>query len=365
MPRISVILPCRNEEKTIAACIHQIKSVFKKNKIDGEIIVSDSSSDNSYEIAKGLGVEVVKHRRIGYGIAILKGLYKASGEIIVFADSDGTYDFDEIPKLINELDSCDLVIGNRLGGSLKKGAMPWHHRFIGNPLLSRSLNLLFKTKVSDAHSGFRAIRKEDFYKLDLKTTGMEFATEMIIKAAKNAMMIKEVPITYLPRVGESKMRSFRDGWRHLRFMLMFSPTYLFLIPGLILLSIGFILLTLMLYGRFIVQGADISPYSTLLGSFLTILGYQVINLGLYSRIYAIHTGFEKHDKLIDKLAETIPLEKGVIIGTSIIILSLVNIIVKFSSASFPAVVFSLTLAILGFQTFFSVFFISMMLIEKK
>ncbi len=358
---VSVILPCRNEELTIGKCIQQIKYVFKKNKINGEIIVSDSSTDSSPDIARKHNVKLIKHDKKGYGIAILEGIKKAKGKHIIIGDADATYDFNEIPLLLKELEKNDLVIGSRLKGNIKSGAMPFLHRYIGNPLLSFILNMFFRTKVSDAHSGFRAIRKNKLKKLDLKTTGMEFASEMIIKAAKNNLIISEVPISYYPRIGESKLNTFSDGWRHLRFMLMFSPTYLFFIPGSLLFMIGLFLLGLMLFGTFFIAGNDVGLYLAVLGSLLSILGYQIINLGLYSRIYATHTGFEKNDKLIDFIADKIPLERGILLGFIVLLIGLFNLrYLRYSN-----ILFAITIFIIGIQTIFSVFFISMMVIEKR
>ncbi len=339
---ITVILPCRNEEKTIDRCILDIKDCFKKNKLDGEIIVSDSSSDGSPDIAKKHKIILVKHNDRGYGIAIMNGFRKARGELIIIGDCDGTYDFSQIPLLLSKSNDHDLVIGSRLKGNISKGAMPWHHRYIGNPALSCMLNVFFGTRISDSHSGFRLIKKSAFKKLELKTTGMEFASEMIIKAAKNNMKISEVPISYYPRIGISKLSSFSDGWRHLRFMLMFSPTFLFFIPGAILFLFGGIMLFL-----------DME----FLGPLFALLGYQLINLGLYSKIYSIHTGFEKEDPIINGIASKFPLEKGIALSAFIFLLGFASYFIK------P--IFALTLWIICIQTFFSVFFISMMLVEKK
>lgn len=340
--KVSVILPCRNEEKTIEKCILSVRECFIKNDIDGEVIVSDSSTDDSANIAKKHDAILVKHNDKGYGIAIMNGFKKASGEIIVIADSDGTYDFSQIPILLSKSKDYDLVIGNRLKGNISKGAMPWHHRYIGNPFLSSLLNMFFGTRISDAHSGFRLIKKKSFEKLELKTTGMEFASEMIIKAAKNNMKITEVPINYHKRVGTSKLNSFSDGWRHLRFMLMFSPTFLFFIPGIFLFFFGGIMLFL---------GKDF------VGPLFTLLGYQLVNLGLYSKIYSIHTGFEKEDPIINEIASKFPLEKGIMLSAFIFLIGFASYFIK------P--ILALTLGIICFQTFFSVFFISMMLVEKK
>lgn len=218
---LSVILPCRNEELAIGSCIDSIKEVFKENNIRGEIIVSDSSSDKSADISRAKGVRVVQHNKKGYGRAYLEAFKVARGKIIFLADPDGSYDFNEIPKFINYIDSgLDFVVGNRFKGNIESGAMPWLHRYIGNPLLSNFLNVLYKTKVNDVHCGMRCIRRSALLELNLKTTGMEFASEMVVQAKKNNLKIKEVAINYYPRKGESKLRSFVDGWRHLQFICL-------------------------------------------------------------------------------------------------------------------------------------------------
>jgi glycosyltransferase involved in cell wall biosynthesis len=352
---ISVVIPCRNEQKTIDKCIRQIKDVFKSKKINGQIIVSDSSSDNSKSIIKKhKDVILVNHTDVGYGIAILNGIKKATGKILIIGDADGTYDFKQIPLLIKKINQgYDFVLGSRLKGEIKKGAMPWLHRYIGNPILSGLLNLFFSTNINDAHSGFRAIKADRFNELNLKTTGMEFASEMIIKAAKLHLKISEVPITYSKRLGESKLNSFNDGWRHLRFMLLFSPTYIFVIPGLIFMILG-----LFIHISHLLKIISFTP-QLLLGSFLIILGYQVINLGLYSRIYATHSGYETHDEFINLISKRISLESGLFIGLIILLYSLMLIVLNA-----PQIII-FTILVVGFQTLFSAFFISMMVVDKN
>jgi glycosyltransferase involved in cell wall biosynthesis len=372
MVLVSVILPCRNEEKTIGRCIEQILDTFKDNKIKGEIIVSDSSTDSSSAIIKQYkkshNVIHIRHNKKGYGIACMEAVKKAKGFYLLIGDSDATYEFSQIPLFLDKLDDgYDLVIGSRMKGSIKKGAMPFMHRYIGNPVLSGILNLFFHTKISDTHSGFRAIKKEALDKLDLKTTGMEFASEMIIKAAKNNLRITEVPIDYYSRIGESKLKSFSDGWRHLRFMLMFSPTYLFFVPGLVLFFSGIAVMIAMLYGTLVIGGKDAGLYFSLVGALLSVIGYQIISLGLFSRIYVIHTGFEKDDKLINIIAEHIPLERGIILSLFLVITGILSFYILINSFkdNYRILFFSLLVMIIGIQTAFSVFFLSMMVIEKK
>jgi len=368
MKELSVILPCQNEEATIGICIKKIKQVFEKENIDGEIIVSDSSKDSSAKIAIDLGADVIEHGKNGYGIACLEGLKKANGKFLVIGDADDTYDFLELPRFLNSLrKGYDFVIGSRMKGDIKKGAMPFSHRYIGNPLLSALLNLFFKTKVSDAHCGFRAFRGDMLEKLNLRTTGMEFASETIINVAKNKLSIKEVPVSYYPRKGKSKLKSFSDGWRHLRFMLMYSPSYLFLAPGIFLFASGFFMLLLLLRSDFIFLKINMTQNHMFLGALLTILGYQIMSIGLYAKVYAIVSGFEKRDKTVDFIAKYMPLERGLVIGLTIFWLAFLSCLFIFFSnfSNIRFILFGLTLLSIGLQTVFSAFFLSILLVEKK
>ncbi|MAG50616.1 dolichol-P-glucose synthetase [archaeon] len=368
MKELSIILPCQNEEATIGICIKKIKQVFENENINGEVIVSDSSKDNSARIARDLGAEVIEHGKDGYGIACLEGLKKATGKFLVIGDADDTYDFLELPKFLNALrKGYDFVIGSRIKGDIKKGAMPFSHRYIGNPLLSYLLSLFFKTKVSDAHCGFRAFRRDILEKLNLCTAGMEFASETIINVAKNKLSIKEIPISYYPRKGKSKLKSFSDGWRHLRFMLMYSPSYLFLAPGIFLFAIGFLVLLLLLRNDFIFLGLNMAQNHMFLGALFTILGYQIMSIGLYAKVYAIVSGFEKRDKIVDFIAKHIPLERGLIIGLTIFALAFLSCLFIFFSnlGNIRFILFGLTLLSIGLQTIFSAFFLSILLVEKK
>lgn len=361
-PKVSVILPCKNEELTIGICIKKIKRVFKENNINGEIIVVDNNStDRSAIIASKLGAKVIKQQIDGYGAACIKGLKNAKGDYLIIGDADNTYNFLEIPLLLKHLkEGYDLVIGSRIKGKIEKGAMPFHRRHLGNPILSLIFSIFFKKRISDVNSGFRAIKREAFNKLTLQTTGMEFASEMLINAVKNNLKIKETQITYSKRIGKSKLNSMNDGWRHLRFFLIYSPIHLFIIPGLILLSIGLFLLF-----RSLLNKIHISY--VLLGSLFSILGYQVINIGLYSKIYAIISDFEKNDKIIDLIAKYFPLERSLFLGFllifSVIILFLTSLPIKAEKLYYS--IFLYTFMILGIQTIFSAFFLSSLLIQKR
>lgn len=352
--KYSFILPCKNEEKALPTVIDKIKKVMKNLKEKSyEIIVSNNlSTDKSPQIAKKRGAKVVNQPTLGYGAAYLKGLEHAKGKILILSDADDTYDINELPKLLTYIENNDLVIGKRT--DFKNGSMPFLNKYIGNPVLSGILRLFFGAKVKDAHSGFRVIKKDALDKLELQTTGMEFASEMIIKASKNNLKIKEVPISYHPRKGETKLRRFRDGWRHLRFMLMFAPSYLFFIPGLFLLLLGINLLFLM-------------PDRVVYGCFLIILGYQIRNLSSYTNAYLKSSGFIKSDKKTKKF------ESGFFGGGLLLIISfLISREATFQyiteSTGFPShsiIIIALTIAILGIQTIFSSFLVSILSIEKK
>ncbi len=370
---VSIVLPCRNEEKSVGLCIEKIKKVFKDNKINGEVIVSDSSSDRSASAAKGLGAKVVSHGKEGYGIACLEGFKAAKGKYLILGDADNTYDFSEILKFLDKLDEgYDFVIGKRF--DLKNGAMPFLHRYFGNPFLTWVLRLFFKAKVSDAHCGMRAIRRDALDKLDLRATGMEFASEMIVKAVQNNLKISEVPITYHPRVGESKLSSFRDGWRHLRFMLIYSPTHLFLFPGTFLFFIGLVFMFLLLSGPLNMGSLTLYTHPMVIGSLLTIVGFQIINLGFFAKTYAVSSGLSKNDKLVDFFAKHVSFEKGLILGVTVFLVAfLINlkIFLNWYFSGMPALsklnlaIFATTFIILGIQIMFSSLLLSILLIRKK
>ncbi len=367
MPEVSVVIPSMNEEDTIGICIEKVKKVFKDYNIDGEIIVADNSTDRTPEIAKSLGAKVVTPDKKGYGYAYLYGFRFAKGRYIVIGDADNTYDFLEMPKLLEPLfkDEADLVIGSRFKGEIKKGAMPWLHRYIGNPLLTFLLNLFFKAGVSDAHSGFRAFTKEALEKMDLKSHGMEFASEMIIEAVRKGLRIVEVPITYYPRAGESKLKSFSDGWRHLRFMLMQTPKYLYYIPGFILFIIGLSLVIVMSVTHVRIAGISLGIHSMILASFMAIIGFQLIFLGAFSSIYARMSGYDSITRLI---IGRFSLERGILIGIFVFSIGFfyaVLMINRWISSGFRHLpmlyqdIFAFTLMVIGLQIIFSSFYLSM------
>ena len=375
---LSVVLPCLNEEASIGACIKKIGKAFSDNHIKGEIIVADNNStDRSVEIAESLGAKVVHQKLRGYGNTYLKGLSEAKGRYILMADSDNTYDFLEIPLFLEPLrqGKADFVIGSRLKGKIMPGAMPKLHQYIGSPLLTGMLNLFFRTNVSDAHCGMRAFSADAYRKLNLKCGGMEFASEMIIKAAEQKLRIAEVPITYSARGGTpSKLRSFSDGWRHVRFMLMYSPNYLFMLPGGALFLSGAFLMLLLLPGSVVVKGVTLDINSMLLGSLLSILGFQILTMGFTIKTYAVAGSFQKEGSLTSFVSRHLSLERSITLGLLVTLFGILLGLKVFNEwylsgfgalSEFRNIILASTFIIIGVQTVFSAFFLSILLVEKR
>jgi len=284
---VSVVIPCLNEAETIAECVIRARQVLEEAGLQGEVLVVDNgSTDGSGDLARKAGAEVVVEPRRGYGSAYLAGLAVARGDYIVMVDADLTYDFNEIPEFVRELENgAQLVMGNRMQ-DIKPGAMPLLSR-LGNPLLSGFLNVLHRTNVHDAHSGMRALRRDVLPVLNLRTVGMEFASEMVIRATRERLDVREIPIALHPRVGASKLSPFRDGWRHLRLILVYNPTFLFIVPGAVMFIVGslislLVLLEVPLFGR------NLLVHSLIFGCLLILIGVQAIGLGLSARAFGVY-----------------------------------------------------------------------------
>jgi glycosyltransferase involved in cell wall biosynthesis len=377
-PEVSVVMPCLNEEKTIGICIKKALDAFKRDKINGEVVVADNgSTDRSVEIAKSLGARVVHQPLKGYGNAYKKGFEEAKGEYIIMGDSDNTYDFCEIKRFVEPLkQGYDFVIGSRLKGKILKGSMPWLHRYFGNPFLSWFLNKLYHTKISDSHCGMRSFTKDAYKKMNLKTTGMEFASEMVINASKARLKIKEIPITYHPREGEAKLNSLRDGWRHMRFMLLYCPNYLFLIPGAILFIGGVVTTVMVLMGLIYIKSTRLGPITMIFGSLLMILGYQIIALGLYAKTYMMVNKFERPTRFTKLINKLVTLERGIIAGAILMVIGIAVGILIITSwvqqgygdltiMQIKIALVAFTFFIIGAQTIFSSFMLSVLRIEKS
>src|SRR6478735_3118319 len=319
---VSVVIPCLNEAENIEQCVTQARLALAENNIAGEVLVADNASeDDSARLAEQAGARVIHEPRRGYGSAYLAGFAAARGRYIVMGDADLTYDFNEIPRFVEHLDAgADLVMGDRMD-NIQPGAMPWLHRYVGNPVLSGTLNFFFRTGVRDAHCGMRAVRRSVLPQLDLHATGMEFASEMVVRAAKEKLDIRQFPIDYHPRGGESKLSTWRDGWRHLRFLLVHSPTHLFIIPAAVMLVVG-ALIMLTVLTRIEILGREWDVHTMLAGSLLTIVGTQVIGLGLCAHAYGTYYLGSK-DPWFDRMRARFRLEHGLLLGGLVALVGLI------------------------------------------
>lgn len=371
-PDISVILPAMNEEPTIGICIQTIQKTLLENNLSGEIIVVDSSTDNTPDIARSMGAIVVHPKKRGYGNAYLEGFRHARGNIIVIGDSDGTYDFSAIPLLIQSIDAgADLVLGSRFMGKINKGSMPALHQYIGNPGLTYVLNMTFGTHFSDSHSGLRAIKKQALDRLELKSGGMEFASEMLIMASVKGLKVAEIPIQYYPRVTPSKLHSFADGWRHLRFILLLRPTPFLAIPGLLLTLLGGILMAI-----FSLKGDvnELHLNSFILGAILLIGGVQFLLTAATIKTYSVVHGYDKKEGIAKYLMDYHNLEKLLMLGGSLILFGIIFGIILLNEwiasdfgvlARFSEAISSLLFAIIGLQIILSSIFISMIILNNS
>ena len=365
--RVSVVIPCLDEAETIAECVTAARDVLAENGLPGEVIVVDNgSTDGSGPLAQTAGALVVEEPRRGYGSAYLAGLAVARGDYIVMVDADLTYDFREIPRFVSELESgAQLVVGNRMQG-VQPGAMPWLSR-VGNPLLSGFLNVLHKTNVRDAHCGMRAVRRDVLPVLNLRTVGMEFASEMVIRATRERLDVREVPIQLHARVGESKLSPFRDGWRHLRVILVYNPTFLFLLPGAVMLALGS-LVTLFVFAQVPVFGRGLYIHSLIVGCLLILLGVQAIGLGLCARAFGVYF-ISEQDELFQRLRSRFRLEHGLLLAAMLILagLALFGVVGgKWAAGGFGSLgevrlaIFAATVVAVGAQVFFTSFLLSIL-----
>ena len=370
--RVSVVIPCLDEAETIAECVTTARTVLDEGGLAGEVVVVDNgSTDGSGDLARAAGALVVEEPRRGYGSAYLAGLAAASGDYIVMVDADLTYDFREIPAFVRELeDGAELVVGNRMGG-LRPGAMSWLSR-VGNPLLSGFLNILHRSKVGDAHCGMRALRRSVLPVLDLRTVGMEFASEMVIRATREELDVREIPIELHPRAGTSKLSPFRDGWRHLRVILVYNPTFLFLIPGTIMLGVG-MLVTLLVFLEVPILGRGLYIHSLIVGCLLVLLGVQAIGLGICARAFGVYY-ITQHDERLRRLGARLRLEHGlllaVVVGTAGIALFGV-VFGRWAAEGFGPLgearlaIVAATLISIGAQIFFTSFLLSILGLRRR
>jgi glycosyltransferase involved in cell wall biosynthesis len=378
--QVSIVMPCLNEAETLARCIQTAQRALDEGGFTGEVVVADNgSTDGSVAIAKELGARVVNVTRKGYGNALIGGIQAAEGELVVMGDADESYDFAAIGPFIERLRAGDdLVVGNRFLGGIEPGAMPWSHRWLGNPVLTRISRIFFHAPVGDIHCGLRAFRKSAFERMQLRAAGMEFASEMVIKASLKGMRISEVPVVLRPdgRSRPPHLRTWRDGWRHLRFMLLFSPRWLFLYPGLALLVAGAVLSALLIPGPLRVAGVRLDIHTLLVAGFLCLIGYQVVLFAVFTKIFAIREGFHPPHPVLERLFRYVTLEVGLLVGALMSlagVVALIAAVISWQAVGFgnlnpsqtmreviPAVV----LLALGTQTVFASFFISILSIDR-
>jgi glycosyltransferase involved in cell wall biosynthesis len=372
-PLVSVVIPCLNEAENIESCVTAALEAIVRMGVHGEVVVADNNSeDDSARLAEQAGARVVVEHRRGYGSAYLAGFAASRGRYIVMADADLTYDFDEIPRFVAALeDGAEMVIGDRMD-NIQPGAMPWLHQYIGNPILTGLLNLFFRTGISDAHCGMRALRRDVLPRLDLRTTGMEFASEMVIRASKEKLRIAEFPIEYHPRGGESKLSSFRDGWRHLRFLLVHSPNHLFILPGAVLAGLGGLFLVLVESGLELF-GRAWGVHAIIGGALLMIVGTQILALGLCAHAYGTYFMGER-DPWFDRMRARFRLEHGLLLGGVFVLVGLVLggfILATWISHGFGSLsderlaVVAASTIIVGMQIFFSSFLLSILGLRRR
>jgi glycosyltransferase involved in cell wall biosynthesis len=379
---VSVVMPCLNEAETLGSCIRKAQRALLEANLEGEIIVADNgSSDGSIEIAQRLGAQVVKVQDKGYGNALMGGIAAARGKFIVMGDADDSYDFAHIPRFVEQLRrGSDLVMGNRFRGGIEKGAMPPLHQYFGNPALTRLGRLFFGNRsVGDFYCGLRGFRKQAYERMGLRTTGMEFATEMVVKATLLKMSVAEVPTT-LSRGGRSRpahLRTWRDGWRTLRFFLLYSPRWLFLYPGLGLMLLGTVLGAWLLPAPRTVATVTFDAHTLLYAAVFVLLGFQAIAFAFFTKLFAISEGLLPPDPTLDKAFRYITLEIGLLAGGLLILAGLgvsVYAVGFWQSRHFGPLDYAQTLRLvipaslfltLGGQTVFASFFLSVLGLRRR
>ncbi len=378
---ISVVLPCLNERETVGLCVSKALAALAAAGLNGEVIVADNgSTDGSIEIAKSAGARVVHVEERGYGNALKGGIQAARGAYVLMADSDDSYEFGHLPRFVEQLrNGSELVMGNRFRGGIEKGAMPFLHRYLGNPVLTALGRLFFHSPCRDFHCGLRAFRKDSYERMNIRSTGMEFASEMVVKASLLRMKVSEVPTTLSPdgRSHPPHLRTWHDGWRHLRFLLMYSPRWLFLYPGLASILLGLAVGSWLLPGPRRIGGIvfDVHTLAYAFGSML--VGFQLLAFAVFTKVFAITEGLLPEDPRMNRLFEYVTLETGLIVGAVLIALGIAGSLFAVSSwarTSFGPMnsesllrivmpsVFALTL---GAQIIFSSFFLSILGLRRR
>lgn len=325
---LTILMPCLDEAETVEACVRTAAGFIERCGIDGEVVVADNgSTDGSVERATAAGARVVPVERRGYGAALQGGIAAATGTYVVMGDADASYDFSRLEPFLDELHAgADLVIGNRFAGGIEPGAMPFLHRYLGNPVLSWVGRLLFRVPVKDFHCGLRAFRRDAIIGLGLRTDGMEYASEMVVRASLSGLDIREVPTTLRPdgRSRRPHLRTWHDGWRHLRFLLLYSPRWLFLIPGLAMLGIGLAATALLVAGPVTVGEVSFDVGALVYAAALTIIGFQAVLFAVFTKVYAVNRGFLPPDGRVERLADRFRLERGLLVGVIVLLAGVIG-----------------------------------------
>jgi len=373
---LTILMPCLNEAETLAACIRKAKRYLRENRIVGEILVADNgSTDGSQALARRNGARVVRVVEKGYGNALLRGIVAARGRYVIMGDADDSYDFYRLDAFVKELRAgADLVMGNRFRGGIAPGAMPWLHRYLGNPVLSALGRLFFHSQVGDFQCGLRAFRRESIQRLDLQTTGMEFASEMVVKASLFGLRVADVPTTLEP-AGRSRpphLHTWRDGWRYLRFLLLYSPRWLFLYPGIALILAGLAGAAILLPGPLLVGRITLDVHTLLYAGMAIVLGYQGVLFAVFTKVFAISEGLLPEDPRLTWLFRYVRLETGILVGGAMLALGAgLSLFAYLSwgrrsfgplnpSETFRLAIPAVLLLILGVQTVLYSFFLSVL-----
>jgi len=378
---VSVVMPCLNEAETLETCIVKAQRALDEANISGEVVIADNgSTDGSVAIAERLGARVVNVHAKGYGNALMGGIAVAQGKYVVMGDADDSYNFGHIPRFVEQLrKGVDVVMGNRFQGGIEPGAMPFLHKYLGNPVLSSVGKLLFKSPVGDFHCGLRGFSKAAFGRMGLRTTGMEFASEIVVKASLLGLSIAEVPTSLSPdgRSRAPHLRTWRDGWRHLRFLLLYSPRWLFLYPGIALMVVGAALGIWLLPAARTLGGVTLDVHTLVYAAAFVLLGFQAIAFACFTKIFAISEGLLPPDAALDRLFRYITLEVGLTAGVALTCVGLgasVYAVSGWEAQHFGMLDYSRTMRIvipaalcltLGVQTIFASFFLSVLGMRRR
>jgi glycosyltransferase involved in cell wall biosynthesis len=376
----SVVIPCLNEAATIAACVRKAHESLRRLGIDGEVVVADNgSTDDSRELARANGARIVEVPRRGYGSALATGIAAARGTFVIIGDADDSYDFSYLDPFVTRLRAGDdLVVGNRFSGGIERGAMPFLHRYVGNPLLTRIARRMFHTPAGDIYCGLRGFRKSKIESLDLRSTGMEYAIEMVVKSSLQGLRVAEVPTTLSPdaRDREPHLRTWRDGWRSLRFLLLYSPSWLFLYPGAVVILIGAVASSVLIVGPHTIGGVTFDVHTLLYASVAIVIGYQAVIFSVGAKIFAVSEGLLPASARWDRLFRIVTLEVGLLVGVVLFGVGLAGSVYAFIhwehrsfgpldyTSTMRLAIPTATLMALGSQTILASFFLSILGLKR-